>query len=645
MVGYHAFPDQVNGGFVGVDIFFVISGFLISGILFAGFESGGFTYSGFYERRIRRIFPALAIVLPACLVFGWFAFDAQDYEQLGRHVAAGAAFASNLLLWREAGYFDAAAETKPLLHLWSLGVEEQFYIFWPLLLGWAWRRKTSLLLLMGAAGALSLALGVYLTDTSAVAAFYSPLTRFWELMAGAMLAWAGRRTAGATPGLSVREANFVSALGLALIAPAVVLYSRHTPFPGWAALLPVLGAVLVIAGGPQAWCNRRLLAARPLVWVGLVSYPLYLWHWPLLVFSGHFAWPVAPEAVRAGAVTLSLLLAWLTYRWVERPVRAATFRWSRARNRAALALLCAAMLFLGGAGAWTDAREGLPMRAGNQRLAGLQQWHAQLRWTDADYFAPECHARYPESYYCMLEGKEPPTVALVGDSFANSLYYGLRDYYRARGQTLIQLGNGGCPPLLDIMSDPARQQGMNQCTERGNAYLLKLARDKRIGTILLAGNWHLYINGHRLIAGTGERTPWELRVKNRPDISDNPAAFSAAFDNTIRLLTEAGKKVVFIHQTPELDYRITACMPRPGPASGTCAVTRSKEEAYLNEYKPLIASLLRAHPRVAVVDPLDIFCDASLCHSTRDGVPLYRDSLHLSMEGSRHLGRGISLPE
>ncbi len=323
VVAFHAFPEVLRGGFIGVDVFFVISGFLISTILYENLERGSFSFAGFYARRARRIFPALAIVLLASLGFGWLVLLPDELNQLGKHLLAGAGFVSNLVLWGEAGYFDAAADTKPLLHLWSLGIEEQFYIVWPVLLWAAWRLKWSLPVLGLLAAAASFALNVASVRADPVATFYSPLTRFWELLCGALLAWhvlrrdrvpaaggdmAGLRTLGAWAGLLLLAAGFGA-------------LHKGVRFPGWWALVPVLGTVLVIWAGPDAWPNRRLLSLRPVVWFGLVSFPLYLWHWPILSYARIIQFDVPSVRTRIVAVLVAILLAWLTVRFVERPVR------------------------------------------------------------------------------------------------------------------------------------------------------------------------------------------------------------------------------------------------------------------------------------------------------------------------------------
>jgi peptidoglycan/LPS O-acetylase OafA/YrhL len=338
VIGFHAFPAWIRGGFVGVDVFFVISGYLISTILLTGMEHGSFRFSQFYMRRIRRIFPALIVVLLSCMVVGWLVLFSIEYMALGKHVAGSAAFVSNLVLWNEAGYFDKAAATKPLLHIWSLGIEEQFYIIWPLLLYLTWKRKAATLTLLLLLLVISFAFNVRSAHFDPAADFYSPLTRFWELMAGALLAYLSlyrvnllrvfRKLprpvlqmigAGAVPGSIAL--NVTAATGLLLIVAAVLTIDETKEFPGWWALLPVVGTYLMIASGPHAWINNKLLVNRWLVAIGLISYPLYLWHWPLLSFIGIIdGHAPSPEAATL-AILLSFALAWLTYLLVEKPLR------------------------------------------------------------------------------------------------------------------------------------------------------------------------------------------------------------------------------------------------------------------------------------------------------------------------------------
>ncbi|HJW02870.1 MAG TPA: acyltransferase, partial [Azospira sp.] len=276
VVVFHAFPANLRGGFVGVDIFFVISGFLISNIIFRSLQRGDFSFAEFYAHRIKRIFPALIVVLTASFAFGWFALLPDEFKQLGKHMAAGAGFVQNFVLWNESGYFDTASELKPLMHLWSLAIEEQFYLIYPLLIWAAWRVRLNALALVVALGCLSFGLNVLEIREAPVKTFFVPQTRYWELLAGAVLAYLQLFKQGQfAPALSRPPAlsayrqrllnNLLSACGLLLILLAVITIHKGRAFPGWWALAPVMGAFLLILAGPQAWVNRRLLANRLMV--------------------------------------------------------------------------------------------------------------------------------------------------------------------------------------------------------------------------------------------------------------------------------------------------------------------------------------------------------------------------------------------
>ncbi len=364
VVFYHAFPGWVKGGFIGVDIFFVISGFLISTIIFENLERNSFNFYEFYGRRIRRIFPALIVVLTFCLALGWLILVSDELNQLGRHIAAGVGFVSNFVLWGEAGYFDNEAETKPLLHLWSLGIEEQFYIVWPFLLWFAWKSRINLLAVAAILTIASLILNLVGIRQDPVSVFYLPLTRFWELLCGSILAWLAlyrKLSFHSTQGefknwfnANGVFPNIASALGCGLLGYGFYAISKEVSFPGWWAVIPVLGTALIILGGPKAWINRRLLSNRLVVWFGLISFPLYLWHWPLLSFANILEGSPS-RTTKIVVVILSILLAWLTVRFVER-----YFRFGNENSRIKVQLLCSLALIVGFAGllvGWFDFSE------------------------------------------------------------------------------------------------------------------------------------------------------------------------------------------------------------------------------------------------------------------------------------------------
>jgi peptidoglycan/LPS O-acetylase OafA/YrhL len=296
VIFYHAFPKYLRGGFVGVDVFFVISGYLITGIVAKEIQAGTFSFLIFYGRRCRRIIPALSIVLLSALCAGWLLLLPDEYQSLGRHVLAGATFTSNLLLWQESGYFDVASELKPLLHLWSLGIEEQFYIFWPIFLVLCYRLRANLILVSLVLFVMSFG-GIFFLSNAG--SFYLLPTRFWELLLGGGLVLAEWRYLGAmnrhicqfifdeNPDDTKLKfiQNLKAAIAFISLLVAATLLTKEVPYPGWGTLLPTFAAGLFISAGRDAWINRVVLASKPAVWLGLISYPLYLWHgryYPLL---------------------------------------------------------------------------------------------------------------------------------------------------------------------------------------------------------------------------------------------------------------------------------------------------------------------------------------------------------------------------
>lgn len=366
VVLYHAFPTGLTGGFIGVDVFFVISGYLITSHIFISLDEGRFSFANFFGRRIRRIFPALILVMAVSLIFGWFALLVEEFQQLGKHVASGAAFIVNFILVGESGYFDAAADTKPMLHLWSLAVEEQFYIVWPLVLWLAWRLRINLLAITLLVAAASFYFNLRYVATNPTGVFFWPYGRFWELLSGSALAWLmlykrdaldrakarvhaviGRMIPLGMP--AARTALVDNAMGLGglcLLIYGFVGITSDVPFPSAWALVPVCGAILIIAAGSAAWSNRLFMMNPVAVWFGLISYPLYLWHWPLLSFIQIVENGEPPHRdARIAAVVLAIGLALLTVKFVERPLR-----FGRGNVRLKIAGLAGAMVCVGLAG-------------------------------------------------------------------------------------------------------------------------------------------------------------------------------------------------------------------------------------------------------------------------------------------------------
>lgn len=443
---FHAFPESLPGGYIGVDVFFVISGFLITGILLRGAEKETFSFAHFYAQRARRLLPALAVVLPATLAAGWHWLWPQEYAQLGTHAAAAAAFVLNIVLWTEAGYFDVASELKPLMHLWSLGIEEQFYLVYPCLLWLGWRLRRNTPSIIASIAALSFIANLWVLNRDPSGAFFLPHTRFWELSLGGLLAWWRHKTPGShtgtvpltAPGMWRQAAPWV---GLLAIATGALTLDPGTPYPGIASLLPVGGSLLLIGSGPQTWVNRHVLGCRGMALIGLISYPLYLWHWPILSFMRIIHSGTPPLALRAAAVALSVLLAWLTFRYVETPLRFGPRRSFRLAGTIAVGCMTALTAWL------VRANDGLPQRV-QADAAALLTYQYDYR---SGYREGSCFLR-PEQGADAFEScsdswtAEPGSWLLWGDSHAAHLYPGIIAQYGSEAG-IVQRSASGCPPL------------------------------------------------------------------------------------------------------------------------------------------------------------------------------------------------------
>jgi peptidoglycan/LPS O-acetylase OafA/YrhL len=634
VVGYHFFPRAWQAGFVGVDIFFVISGYLITGILLSSGEAGRSALLSFYARRVRRIFPALAVVLAAVMLAGWLLLYDDERVPLGAHVVGGAVFLSNIVLWRESGYFDAAIESKPLAHLWSLAVEEQFYIVWPVLL-WLVLRSRRAPAVVAALMVSSLLACAWLVQLDAATAFYVPVFRFWELLAGALLVLAERR--GLVDWLRPHAA-LLSVSGFALLVLAFLLVHSGLRFPGWWAILPVAGTTLLIAAGPQASLNRVLLANRPMVWVGLVSFPLYLWHWPVvtfarIVFNTEPDWP--------GMVllaTLSLLLAWLTWKLVETPMRAPGHAGRK------VWVLAGTMTVLAAGGALLHQATGVRPRG--QELVRHLAPHPALDLARNPVLKDDCRLQDPGQrkllLRCLRDGREPERFALVGDSKAEALYDGLVRTSTANSRWLFvggSLHNSSVVPVLSGEPVFASYQAPARLAAD------TVARNPRIETVAIA---------------TATRALFPLAradsIEDLPDVAD-PAEARAGLARFVAELLGAGKRVILVVDNPSLpDARNCLLPPRfvpPQPLGswfsvdgpGRCRIGLQRHRELSARYRALLEEVRSLAPeRIAIFDTLPYLCDAASDSCThRDGEgPLYSYSDHISGHAARKIGAALN---
>lgn len=528
VVLYHAFPKVVTGGYVGVDVFFVISGFLISKILFAEMTEHRFSFTAFYGRRVRRIFPALAVCLAFVLAFGFVSLTPSELAQLGKHVFFGAGFLSNMVLWSESGYFDHAASLKPLLHLWSLGIEEQFYIAWPAVLWLAFRAKAKVGRLLAVLFLASFAANIALSINNIVDDFYLPVSRFWELLAGASLAWL--RPIVLTP--SAR--SWISFGGLAALVTSVALFTPELRFPGWLALLPVAGAVAVILAGREAMVNRIVFSNRVVVFVGLISYPLYLWHWPLISYAYIIRLGKPPTPLLAlGLVAASFLLAWVTYRFIENPVRFGTDR----RRRTQIVAACVVALGACGLAVW--AKSGFPERF--PALPGIDIRKIGDARLDADFKATKGMEVINHGWTLVTHlGQGERKVALSGDSML--FHYGprvqhLADEGELAANTYFVTGPR-CPPVPKVI----QRDKFARCADLPGL-LVELVRRENIQAVVLGAAWAGYSEEDMAIERDGRRLP--LNTKEGTD------AFYANLEDYVLLLQQQGATVYLVLGVPQ----------------------------------------------------------------------------------------------
>jgi len=597
VLAYHAFPQSAPGGFAGVDVFFVISGFLISGIILDGLRDGSFSFADFYWRRVRRIFPALILVLATSLALGWLLLLPDEFMQLGKHVAAGAGFVSNIVFWREAGYFDSAAELKPLLHLWSLGVEEQYYLVWPLLLFLFRRNLRHMLWMIVALTAASFAANIWLTPERPWAAFYLPVTRFWELLAGALLAFFVLK--------EEKFSNFKSVAGLTLLALTFVLLHGQRDFPGWWALLPVLGTVLLVSAGPSAWINRHLLANRAMVYVGLISYPLYLWHWPLLSYARIVQGGEPPAALRWGLLAASVLLSVLTYELVEKKIR---FARRPSVRRVSFPALAASMAGLGVCGLLALQSQVDPQSASVPLVREISS--ASADWSyNGDRVIP---------------GDTEKTVLFFGDSHMQHYWPRIEKVVRERAaplRTVIFKTTGGCAPVPGI---ERRGQQCSRFVDEG----LALAMCPEVQTVVIAASWVGFVDRPDYYkAGDPAETP--LRM-----LSPESAWVLKGFEARLKKLTAAGKQVVLVLSSPRGDaFDPKSVIQRAGITVHVREPLGRVARSELVQLTSPIDSRLIAIAAAAgasVIDPTEWLCSAAFCPAADErGRPLYKDASHL----------------
>jgi len=638
VIVYHCAHVLLPGGFIGVDIFFVISGYLITRIIAADLLAGQFSLAEFYVRRAKRILPALFVVLAATLLAGMLLLTPSNLSKLGASAAATAAFVSNITFWLDTGYFDAASELKPLLHTWSLGVEEQFYLLWPLMLmllarpRWSPRAPTIIVLV------LSFVLSCFVVVWHQASAFYLLPTRAWELLMGAALALR------IVPPLTTQRARNLAALaGLASIAAGLALLNGESHFPGWNALLPCVGAALLIHAGERGdnVVARYLLSLRPMVFIGLISYSLYLWHWPLLSLARSTQDGPLTMAQSFSLAALAIVLATLTWVFVETPMRVRGRVLRRAPILARYALASVLVLAIG---------VYLHQSRGLLEFASPEIMRTELAREDDNPLSDTCLLRGQQeqltSPTCIVgEERFAQSVVLWGDSHADSAMPGITESAAKLGFATEQLTMAACPPLVGARIEGPDFDG-SECAAFNKRVMDYLRTATHVRAVVLSARWPVYTENSRF--GTEDPGPITYLADSQDaqwSRDSSRRVFSRSLESTVDALRRANKRVILFGAIPAMGVNLPECIARrylPFSEDRDCAV-RAELVLPRMSFADSEINRVAAAPGVCSYLPKTVLCTAKSCTGEAGGEILYANDDHLSAKGARYMTRHMDL--
>lgn len=638
VVAFHAFPGRLPGGFIGVDIFFVISGFLITTIIFENLENKTFSFLDFYSRRIKRIFPALILVLASVTAFGWIALYAIEYKQLGAHIAAGATFASNFLLWSEGGYFDVSASSKPLLHLWSLGIEEQFYIVWPMLIWFAWKLNFNVITLIVSIMTISFGVNLLYIESEPTNAFYLPHSRVWELLIGSLIAALKiyQKELCEATGLKLNNAfkllllqhpkgdkstlflDSLSVLGAMSLAYGFFFIEKGVEFPGWWALLPTFSAVLMLCAGPDAFVNKYVLSSRIFIFFGLISYPLYLWHWPLLSFATILEGEMPSRFIRVIAVLIAILLAYVTFQLIEKRFR------SHFHSGAKTACLVLTMILIGALGYCIYASDGYRFRPANVEKfsTAAEEWEfpGKMEWTKNGGLWS----------YKLLSNTSEQTL-FIGDSNAEQWYSRVEELIISNPDNVngaIFRTIGGCLALPNIDLVPKWKK---ICSPLATDAMQLAERVEGVTNVVISQLW----DGH-FMQGFARTSYGGVGSKEYNETL-------ATFDKFVSDLRSLGKNVYIVLMIPyHPDYHPLSLADRSLTNFPNFLQVREygeSRERHEDKYRKIHTDLRNIALKYGanIIDPVDTLCSESKCLTLdADGFPMYKDGGHLRPGYTRH---------
>ncbi len=616
---FHAGFELFSGGYIGVDVFFVISGYLITTILIDDIENDRFSIINFYERRARRILPALFFVMLCCIPFAWMWMLPNQLKDFSQSFVAVTLFASNVLFWFESDYFDAAAEEKPLLHTWSLAVEEQYYLLFPIFLFLLWRfGKDRTFWAIVVVAVVSFALSEWGSKREPEANFYLAPFRAWELFAGSITAFIVQKK-------GVRANNLLSLLGLAAILYPIFVYHEATPFPGIYALAPVAGVALIILFADQRTVAGKILNMRVFVGIGLISYSAYLWHQPLFAFARIRSIELPQSSVMGLLAVVSLLLAIISYRYVEQPFRNKN-AYSRQQIFATSFTFALACVLLGAVG---FANGGFSHRFNQETFA---DWEDTSHCTRQGVRSTDQLSDLTTT--CFTPAREKKFI-LIGDSHAETVSKSLRSVIEANNGALITLIDKGCLPVPGT----SRQPTQRNCIFAKNLFW-ELA-NQTDAKVILAARWRLYLDGQRFDNGEGGveyGDSWANHVIH--DASQD--VYRHVYTELVNLAS--ANEILVLSQIPEAGWKVPEVAAKIRKFEGTNSVNISTSySVYLQKNKRVnqLLDALATHNAISVLRTENIVCDKSTqrCSNTVNGRSLYRDDNHPSPQYSDLIAR------
>jgi peptidoglycan/LPS O-acetylase OafA/YrhL len=650
VIFFHAGLGLFSGGYVGVDVFFVISGYLITTIILSEMEQETFSLINFYERRARRIIPALFFVMLVSTVFSWFWLNPSHMKDFSQSLAAVSLFSSNILFWQETGYWGVENELKPLLHTWSLAVEEQYYVLFPLFLILMWRfRKRWILSSFLLIAFISLLQSQWASVNSPSANFFLLATRGWELAIGASIAFYFIYRKNVIHSMLSQKTvvELLSLLGIGLIGYAVFAFDENTPFPSVYALVPTIGTALVIVFASNDTFVAKLLGSKIPVGIGLISYSAYLWHQPLLALARHRSLHEPTTLLLTALSITSLFLAFISWKYIEAPFRKRGI-FSRKQIFSFTAIGSTFFIIFGLVGNYTN---GYKFRI-NNRFAEIVD-NAKKDSFSKKLCVHNTEVPFQDSDFCVLVANDEKYAILYGDSHAQALMLEAKKAFSKTNYGLLFAATSACPPVKNVYrADKASKQA---CYEQNKKIYNYIVSNPQIKYVILSARWTLGMEGTRF---NNKEGGVELGTKPHLDIVeagstyryhndyDHQDKIAQAYTKSIQELLNAGKKVILIYPVPEAGWNVPDYLSRyylinrdsvfnESTASTSHEVFKERNKRTIDALDQILPNknLLRIHPE-------KMFCDKDIsgrCITQKDGVILYRDDDHLSDGGARLL--------